>query len=79
MWINIIGLASGVKTLTAGKTYTCEMSGGDYPTNGYWVICEGDKRIEGNVFTVSTPSNTQVTITYYYGTEVIKERKINVQ
>ncbi len=79
LWINIIGLASGVKTLTAGKTYTCEMSGGDYPTNGYWVICEGDKRIEGNVFTVSTPSNTQVTITYYYGTEVIKERKINVQ
>lgn len=76
--INIKGLAVGAGGLTSGATYTCEIIGGQYPKDGYWVIYEGKNRIQGNVFTVSSPSGTQVKITYYKGTDVIKERTINV-
>ena len=76
--INIKELAAGAGGLTAGATYTCEITGGDYPKDGYWIIYEGENRIQGNVFTVSSPSGTQVKITYYKGTDVIKERIINV-
>lgn len=76
--INIKELAAGAGGLTAGATYTCEITGGDYPKDGYWIICEGENRIQGNVFTVSSPSGTQVKITYNKGTDVIKERIINV-
>lgn len=76
--INIKELAEGAGGLTAGATYTCEITGGDYPKDGYWIIYEGGNRIQGNVFTVSSPSGTQVKITYYKGTDVIKERIINV-
>lgn len=76
--INIRELAAGAGGLTSGATYTCEITGGKYPQDGYWVIYEGENRIQGNVFTVSSPSGTQVKITYYKGTDVIKERTINV-
>ena len=76
--INIKGLAAGAGGLTVGSTYTCEITGGDYPKDGYWIIYEGVNRIQGNVFTVSSPSGTRVRITYYKGTDVIKERIINV-
>lgn len=76
--INIKELATGASGLTSGATYTCEIIGGQYPQDGYWVIYEGENRIEGNVFTVSSPSGTQVKITYYKGTDVIKERTIKV-
>ena len=76
--INIKELAAGAGGLTAGATYTCEITGGDYPKDGYWIIYEGENRIQGNVFTVFSPSGTLVKITYYYGTDVIKERTINV-
>lgn len=76
--INIKELAAGAGGLTAGATYTCEITGGDYPKDGYWIIYEGENRIQGNVFTVSSPSGTQVKITYNKGTDVIKERIINV-
>lgn len=76
--INIKELAVGACGLTSGATYTCEITGGQYPQDGYWVIYEGENRIQGNVFTVSSPSGTQVKITYYKGTDVIKERTINV-
>ena len=76
--INIKELAAGAGGLTSGATYTCEITGGKYPQDGHWVICEGENRIQGNVFTVSSPSGTQVKITYYRGTDVIKERTINV-
>lgn len=76
--INIKELAARAGGLTVGSTYTCEITGGDYPKDGYWVIYEGENRIQGNVFTVSSPSGTQVKITYYKGTDVIKERTINV-
>lgn len=76
--INIKELAAGAGGLTAGATYTCEITGGDYPKDGYWIIYEGENRIQGNVFTVSSPSGTQVKITYYKGTNVIKERTIKV-
>lgn len=77
--INIVELAAGASGLTSGVTYTCEIKGGDYPKNGYWVICEGDNRIQDNVFTVTSPSGTQVKITYYYDTDIVKERIINVK
>ena len=76
--INIKGLKEGAGGLTSGATYTCEIKGGEYPKDGYWVIYEGNNSIQGNVFTVSSPSGTQVRITYYKGTEIIKERTINV-
>lgn len=76
--INIKELAAGAGGLTSGTTYTCEITGGKYPQDGYWVIYEGENQIQGNVFTVSSPSGTQVKITYYKGTDVIKERTINV-
>lgn len=76
--INIIELAAGAGGLTSGATYTCEITGGKYPQDGYWIIYEGENRIEGNVFTVSSPSGTQVKITYYRGTDVIKDRTIKV-
>ena len=76
--INIKELATGASGLTSGATYTSEIIGGQYPQDGYWVIYEGQNRIEGNVFTVSSPSGTQVKITYYKGTDVIKERTIKV-
>lgn len=76
--INIKELAAGAGGLEFGTTYTCEITGGQYPKNGYWVIYEGNKQISGNVFTVSSPSGTQVKITYYNGTDVIKERNITV-
>lgn len=76
--INIKELATRAGGLTTGSTYSCEIIGGDYPKDGYWVICEGENRIQGNVFTVSSPSGTQVKITYYRGTDVIKERTIKV-
>lgn len=76
--INIKGLAAGADGLTSGTTYTCEITGGDYPKDGYWVIYEGENRIQGNVFTVSSHSGTQVKITYYKGTDVIIERNIKV-
>lgn len=76
--INIKELAAGARGLTSGTTYTCEITGGIYPQDGYWVIYEGENIIQGNVFTVSSPSGTQVKITYYKGTDIIKERTINV-
>ena len=76
--IDIKELPSGAKGVTSGSTYTCGIMGGDYPKDGYWVICEGENTILGNVFTVSSPSGTQVKITYYHGTEIIKERTIKV-
>lgn len=76
--IDIKELAKGASGLTSGTTYTCEIKGGEYPQDGYWVIYEGEKIIQGNVFTVSSPSGTQVSITYYKGTAIIKERTINV-
>jgi len=80
--INIKELAAGAGGLTSGATYTCEIVGGDYPKDGHWVICEGEKEkekeIKGNSFTVSSTSGTNVTIKYYKGTYVIKERTINV-
>ena len=78
--INIKELAAGADGLTSGATYTCEIVGGDYPKDGHWVICEGEKekKIKGNSFTVSSTSGTNVTIKYYKGTYVIKERTINV-
>ncbi len=76
--INIKELATGAGGLTTGSTYSCEIIGGDYPKDGYWIICEGENKIRGNVFTVSSPSGTQVKITYYKGTDVIKERTIKV-
>lgn len=76
--IDIQELAKGASGLTSGTTYTCEIKGGEYPQDGYWVIYEGENIIQGNVFTVSSPSGTQVRITYYKGTEIIKERTINV-
>ncbi|MBR0036338.1 MAG: hypothetical protein IJP70_01720 [Bacteroidales bacterium] len=76
--IDIKELPSGAKGVTSGSTYTCGIMGGDYPKDGYWVICEGENTIHGNVFTVSSPSGTQVKITYYHGTEIIKERTIKV-
>lgn len=78
LFINIKELAARAGGLAAGATYTCEITGGDYPKDGYWIIYEGENRIQGNVFTVSSPSGTQVKITYYKGTDVIKERIINV-
>ena len=78
LWINIVELERGAGGLTSGNTYTCEIKGGKYPQDGHWVIYEGKKRIQGNVFTVSSPSGTQVKITYYKGTNVIKERTITV-
>lgn len=76
--INIKELTAGAGGLTYGATYTCEITGGKYPQDGYWIIYEGENRIKGNVFKVSSPSGTQVKITYYKGTDVIKERTINV-
>ena len=76
--INIKELAPKAGGLTVDSTYTCEITGGDYPMDGYWIICEGNNRKQGNVFTVSSPSGTQVKITYYKGTDVIKERIIKV-
>ena len=76
--INIKELATRAGGLTTGSTYSCEIIGGDYPKDGYWIICEGENKIRGNVFTVSSPSGTQVKITYYKGTDVIKERTIKV-
>lgn len=76
--INIKELATNAGGLTTGSTYSCEIIGGDYPKDGYWIICEGENKIRGNVFTVSSPSGTQVKITYYKGTDVIKERTIKV-
>ena len=76
--INIKELAAGARGLTSGATYTCEITGGKYPQDGYWVIYEGENRIQGNVFTVSSPSGTQVKITYYKGTDIIKVRTIIV-
>lgn len=76
--INIRGLAGGAGGLTPGATYTCEITGGQYPQDGNWVICEGDNLKRGNVFTVSSPSGTQVIIIYYKGTYVIKLRTITV-
>lgn len=78
--INIKELAASAGGLTSGATYTCEIVGGDYPKDGHWVICEGEKEkeIKGNSFTVSSTSGTNVTIKYYKGTYVIKERTINV-
>ena len=78
--INIKELAASAGGLTSGATYTCEIVGGDYPKDGHWVVCEGEKEkeIKGNSFTVSSTSGTNVTIKYYKGTYVIKERTINV-
>lgn len=76
--INIKELAAGAQGLTSGATYTCEITGGKYPQDGYWVICYGKNIIQGNVFTVSSPPGTQVKITYYKGTDIIKERTIYV-
>mgnify|MGYP002858700372 CR=1 FL=1 len=61
--INIKELAAGAGGLTSGATYTCEITGGKYPQDGNWVIYEGENRIQGNIFTVSSPSGTQVKIT----------------
>lgn len=36
--INIKELAAGACGLTSGATYTCEITGGKYPQDGYWVI-----------------------------------------
>lgn len=76
--INIKELESGTGGLRSGETYTCEIVGGDYPKDGHWIIYEGEKEIKGNSFTVSSTSGTKVTIKYYKGTYVIKERTINV-
>lgn len=76
--IDIKELAKGASGLTSGTTYTCEIKGGEYPQDGYWVIYEGENKIQGNVFTVSSPSGTQVRITYYKGRDIIKERTIKV-
>ena len=76
--IDIKELAKGASGLTSGTTYTCEIKGGEYPQNGYWVIYEGENRLEGNKFTVSSPSGTQVKITYNKGRDIIKERTIKV-
>ena len=76
--IDIKELPKGASGLTSGYTYTCEIKGGEYPQNGYWVIYEGENRLEGNKFTVSSPSGTQVKITYYKGSDIIKERTIKV-
>lgn len=76
--INIAELPPDAQGLTTGKTYTCNIVGGKYPTDGYWIICDGDNNTNGNVFTVISQPGTQVKITYYHGTEVIVERKINI-
>lgn len=77
--IDIKGLVADADSLTSGVTYTCEITGGQYPRDGHWVICDGDKIINGNEFKVSSPSGTHVKITYYKGTEVIKEKDIAVK
>lgn len=77
--INIKELSSRESSLTNGTTYTCEINGGDYPKDGFWLIAEGANIIQGNKFTVNSPSGTQVTITYYSGTEVITTRTIKVK
>lgn len=76
--IDIKELASGAQGLTNGTTYTCQIIGEQYPQDGYWVIYEGENKIEGNKFTVSSPSQTIVRITYCKGKDIIKERIINV-
>lgn len=78
LFVNIKELPARAGGLTSGATYTCEITGGKYPQDGYWVIYEGENQIQGNVFTVSSPSGTQVKITYYKGTDLIIERTINV-
>lgn len=65
--------------LVRGQSYSCSIIGGDYPQFGNWVILDGDKTIEGNQFVVSSPSGTQVKITYYYNTNVITSRNVNVK
>ena len=76
--INIRGLAGGAGGLTPGATYTCEITGGQYSQYGNCVICKRDNLKRGNVFTVSSPSRTQVIIIYYKGSDIIKERTIKV-
>lgn len=76
--IDITELPKGASGLTSGNTYTCEIKGGEYPRDGYWVIYEGENIIERNKFKVSSPSGTQVTIRYYKGRDIIKERTIEV-
>lgn len=70
---------NGSGGLVPGQQYSCEIKGGDYPKDGYWQICDGNLIINGNKFTVQSPSGTQVKITYYHGTNVIKERILNVK
>ena len=68
----------GPGQLKHGKTYTCRIKGGDYPMDGYWVIIDGERRIQGNSFKVESSPGAQVIITYYHGTDVITERTENV-
>lgn len=76
--IDIKELAKDARGLTSGTRYTCEIKGGKYPEDGNWVICEGENIVQKNVFTVSSPSGTQVRIIYYKGEKIIIERTIKV-
>lgn len=77
--IDIKELPKGAAGLTKNSTYTCRILGGDYPKDGYWVIYEGETKIDKDVFTVSSPSGTIVKIEYYNKKdEVILERTTKV-
>lgn len=78
--INIKGLNSWESELTLGKEYTFEIVGEDAMNvaNGYWVVVEGNNRLDGNKMVASQPGVT-VNATYYIGTNVVKERSIKIK
>ena len=63
-----------------GKEYTFEIVGEDAKNvaNGYWVVVEGNNRLDGNKMVASQPGVT-VNATYYIGTDVVKERSIKIK
>lgn len=79
--INIKGLSARESELTLNKQYTFEIAGEDadkVSNDGYWVIVEGKKRLDGSQMVASQPGAT-VKATYYIGTNVVEERSINIK
>ena len=77
--VDIKEFKTGDKFLKIGTTYHFSIKGGDYPQNGYWVVVEGDQTINENKLTVTAQSGTPVSITYYFGTDVVATRSLTVE
>lgn len=76
--VDINELKTGEKVLKAGNTYHFSITGGKFPEGGHWIVSEGNNIIKENQLTVTAPNGTLVTITYYYGQDVVATRQISI-